>query len=87
MGPGRRHWICGVVANRKPNISKPQRDFLRAVVHNIVVNGLEVEAAKAGREPGEFLSNIKGRVGWYHQLNPERSQRMLDTINSIEVQS
>lgn len=87
MGPGRRHWICGVVANKKPNISKPQRDFLRAVVHNIVVNGLDVEAAKAGREPGEFLSNIRGRIGWYHQLNPERSQRMLETVNSIEVQS
>lgn len=87
MGPGRRHWICGVVANRKPNISKAQRDFLRAVVHNITVNGLEVEAAKAGREPGEFLSNLKGRIGWYHQLNPERSQRMLETINSIGVQS
>lgn len=87
MGPGLRHWICGVVANEKPNISKRQRDFLRAVIHNIVVNGLEVEAAKAGREPGEFLSNLKGRVGWYHQLNPERSQRMLETLNSIGVQS
>lgn len=83
MGPGLRHWVCGVVANEKTNISKQQRSFLRAVIHNITVNGLEAEAAKSGREPGEFLANLKGRVGWYHQLNPERARSMLDTLNSI----
>lgn len=82
MGPGRRHWVCGVVANKKTNISKTQRDFLRAVVHNISVNGLEAAAARAGKEPGEFLMNLRGRLGWYNQLNPDRAQPLITTLNN-----
>lgn len=81
MGPGIRHWVCGIVANRRVNLAREQRDFLRAVVHNISVNGLEAEAAKSGKEPGEFLASIRGRLGWYSQLNPERAEPLLIKLN------
>lgn len=77
MGYHQRQWVCGVVVNQKTNMLKKERLALRAIVHNITVNGLEAEAAKNGDvTPGHFLSVINGRLNWLKQLNPELGERL-----------
>lgn len=93
MGYYQRQWVCGVVVNQKTNMLKKERLALRAIVHNITVNGLETEAAKNGdMTPGQFLSMIRGKVNWLKQLNPDLGGRLTDKLKAYsqsieEVQS
>jgi len=65
-----RQYVCGVVVNAKTNMMKKERYKLRAIVHNITKNGLEVEAQKTSCLPDQFASHIRGRLNWLKQLNP-----------------
>lgn len=71
MRSTQRQYVCGVVVNKKSNLIKRERYKLRAIVHNIVCNGIEIESNKTGVTPDQFLNHIKGRVNWMQQLNPE----------------
>lgn len=71
MRPCQRQYVCGVVVNQKTNLMKPERLKLRAMVHNVEVNGVEAEAQKTGTTPDKFYSTLLGRVNWFSQLNPE----------------
>lgn len=82
MGPGIRHWVCGVVTNEKTNLMRSQRSFLRAVVHNITINGVECEARKTGNGPETFLLSIKGKISWFAQINPEAAHKLLNKLNA-----
>ena len=73
-----RQWVCGVVVNDKVNMMRKERMRLRAIVHNIGVNGLESEALKNNIPPETFLSSIRGRVNWFRQLNPELGNKMME---------
>lgn len=70
MRPHNRQWVCGAVVNQKVNMRKTERLSLRALVHNVEVNGVEAEAAKAKMEVAAFIRKYAGRINWYHQLNP-----------------
>lgn len=81
MGYHQRQWVCGVVVNQKTNMIKKERLALRAIVHNIVKNGLEAEASKNGDiTPGHFLSVVQGRLNWFKQLNPDAGQKLIDKL-------
>lgn len=83
MGRGRRQWVCGVVVNEKPNISREQRSLLRTMVHNLVRNGVESEAAKRGAESTQaYLSSVRGKLSWYGHLNPERAAPLIERFNN-----
>lgn len=64
-----RQFVCGVVVNEKTNLLRKDRKKLRAIVHNVTKNGIIPEAAKSGKDPGEFISYLKGKLGWFKQLN------------------
>ena len=78
MGPGLRHWVCGVVTNKHPNLSKKQRSFLRAVVHNMVTHGVQSAAERAGVDPHTFVYSLRGKLAWYKQINPSAAQPLID---------
>lgn len=80
MYHGIRQYVCGAVVNSKVNLIVGERKKLRAIVHNIVKNGIESEAAKSGVEPSKFLNTIRGRLNWYKQLNPELGQRLFEKL-------
>jgi RNA-directed DNA polymerase len=65
-----RQYVCGVVVNEKVNLMKKERLKLRAIVHNVKKNGMEVEAAKSELTPAAFYSKILGKLNWFNQLNP-----------------
>lgn len=64
-----RQYVCGVVVNEKTNLKRFERQRLRAIVHNVVRNGLEAESAKSGMTPDKFVSVIQGKLNWFSQLN------------------
>jgi RNA-directed DNA polymerase len=65
-----RQYICGAVVNTKVNLQKTERRTLRAMVHNVVKNGLVAEASKTGDSPEHFFNVLMGRLNWFSQLNP-----------------
>jgi RNA-directed DNA polymerase len=69
MGRNTRQWVCGAVVNDKVNMRKTERQMLRAVVHNVIKNSVEVEAGKAGLTGEAFLRRYAGRINWMCQLN------------------
>ena len=70
MSRGNRQYVCGAVVNEKVNLPQQERRRLRAIVHNCMKNGLVAEAARAEESVAEFISRIRGKIGWYYQLNP-----------------
>lgn len=84
MRSSRRQYVCGVVVNKKTNLMKKERNRLRAIVHNIVTNGVEAEAAKNGIDSASFLNHIKGKVNWFRQLNSDKGQALFDKLAEHE---
>ena len=85
-----RQWVCGVVVNDKVNLLRKERLELRAIVHNISKNGLDVEAAKNNISGDEFRNIMQGRLNWYKQLNKDLADKLIDkfklSIGSQEAQ-
>jgi hypothetical protein len=81
MWKGRRQYVCGVVVNKKTNMLKRERYRLRAIVHNITMNGLEAEALKSDTTPGHFSSHIKGKLNWLKQLNSGLGNKNNEKLN------
>lgn len=80
MKKGTRHsrlYVCGTVVNEKVNLLRGDRMRLRAIVYNIGKNGLEAEASKTGLTANEFMMQIRGKLNWFGQLNPEGSQKLI----------
>lgn len=73
-----RQWVCGVVVNEKTNLLRQERKRLRAIVHNVGKNGLDMEAAKVGKTPDEFHSFVTGKLNWFRQLNSELGDKVVE---------
>lgn len=82
MHKSRRQFVCGVVTNVHPNLRRRDRQWIRAVVHNICKNGIEAEAAKNDLDPSTFALKVRGKVLWFRQLNPDAGQRMLTKLDT-----
>lgn len=72
-----RLYVCGTVVNEKVNLLREDRLRLRAIVFNVCKNGLEAEASKTGLTANEFMMQIRGKLNWFGQLNPEGSQKLI----------
>ena len=82
MKSTRRQYVCGVVVNKKTNLLKKERNRLRAIVHNVIMNGVENEANKSGMTKEKFLSFLRGKVNWYRQLNAEKGQGLFSKLST-----
>lgn len=82
MHRGCRQYVCGVVVNEKLNLIRVERQRLRAIVHNIACNGVEVEALKNSKSPSEFLNHVKGRLNWFKQNNPVAAKKLITKLDN-----
>ena len=82
MYHGSRQYVCGAVVNAKVNLIVKERKKLRAMVHNVVKNGIPAEAAKTEQDPNKFLNHLRGRINWYRQLNPVLGQKLFDKLKT-----
>ncbi len=82
MFHGSRQYVCGAVVNAKVNLIVKERKRLRAIIHNITKNGIEVEAVKSNKEPAQFLNYVRGRVNWFRQLNSVMGKQYFDKLKA-----
>jgi len=85
MKSSRRQYVCGVVVNKKTNLLKKERNRLRAIVYNVVKNGIEAEAARTNVTESTFINQLKGKINWFRQLNPAKGQILMDKIQTYEA--
>lgn len=86
-----RRKMLGMVINQKPNIEYPEYLRIRAMVHNCMVNGVETQHDRAGKDsPEKLLQYLRGKVSFIRQVHPGKGDKLkaeLDVaINNWETQ-
>ena len=82
MFKGQRQYVCGAVVNAKVNLIVKERKRIRAIVHNIIKNGIDTEAINSNKEPSQVLNYIRGRINWFRQLNKPMGQKYFDQLKT-----
>ncbi|MBM7807535.1 hypothetical protein JOD57_003372 [Geodermatophilus bullaregiensis] len=73
-GAGRRQQVLGAVVNDRPTLPRPQRDALRALLHNCAVHGWASQVRD--RDPATFRDHVLGRVAWAASVDPVLGERL-----------
>jgi len=76
-----RQKVLGVVVNEKINIPRIEYMRMRALVHNCLMHGFDVEAKRAGKvNATELVSYIKGKLNYFDQIDMEKSDRLREQL-------
>ena len=73
-GAGSRQRVLGAVVNTRPTLPRPERDALRALLHNCAGHGWASQTR--GHDPATFREHVLGRVAWAHSLDPVLGGRL-----------
>lgn len=73
-GAGSRQRVLGAVVNSRPTLSRPERDALRALLHNCARHGWTTQTR--GHDPATFREHVLGRVAWAASLDPVLGERL-----------
>jgi RNA-directed DNA polymerase len=80
LGSSGRQQALGAVLNDHPTLSRPERDALRAVLHNCAVHGWRSQAR--GREG--FPAYLLGRIGHVAGLDPVLGAKLRNRYDLID---
>jgi RNA-directed DNA polymerase len=80
----RRQAVVGVVVNERPTLPRPERDALRALLHNCT-QGWAAQAR--GRDPATFRDHVLGRVAWAASVDPALGARLRAMADRIDWSS
>lgn len=76
--------VTGLVVNDKVTLGREKKKWLRAIVHNIVENGLETE----NRENDPFFKEkIFGHLAFAKMVEPDFADSLLDSLKSVDWES
>jgi RNA-directed DNA polymerase len=78
----RRQSVLGTVVNAHPALPRPERDALRALLHNCATRGWASEVRD--HDPAGFRDLVLGRVAWASSIDPvfgARLQRLAADID------
>jgi hypothetical protein len=78
---GRRQSVCSIVVNQFPNLTRPEFDRLKAILHQCVTKGPASQNREAKPYWREYLH---GRVAWAAQLNPAKAQRLKRLLDQVD---
>ena len=78
---GRRQTVCSIVVNQHSNLSRPEFDRLKAILHQSVMQGPAAQNREGRPHWREYL---QGRVAWAAQLNPGKAQRLKRLLDQID---
>nr|WP_239524089.1 reverse transcriptase domain-containing protein [Geodermatophilus normandii] len=81
-GTGRRQQVLGAVVNVRPTLPRPERDALRALLHNCAVHGWRSQVRD--RDPATFREHVFGRVAWAGSVDPVLGARLRDLAGRID---
>jgi RNA-directed DNA polymerase len=73
-GAGSRQRVLGAVVNARPTLPRPERDALRALLHNCARHGWATQTR--GHDPATFRDHVLGRVAWATSLDPVFGARL-----------
>lgn len=73
-GAGSRQRVLGAVVNARPTLPRPERDALRALLHNCARHGWAGQTR--GHDPATFREHVLGRVAWAASLDPVLGERL-----------
>jgi hypothetical protein len=82
LGDAGRQQVLGATVNVTPAVPRPERDALRATLHNCAVRGWAAQARGRSRE--EFRAHLLGRVAWVGGLHPEHGRRLRAIADRID---
>lgn len=72
-----RRKMLGMVINQKPNIQYEDYLRIRAIIHNCMVNGIETQHVRAGKEsPEDLLQYLRGKVSFIRQVHPGKGDKL-----------
>ncbi len=80
LGAAGRQAALGAVLNVRPTLPRPERDALRAVLHNCARHGWRTQAR--GRE--DFPDYVLGRVSWAAGLDPVFGARLRTLVDAVD---
>jgi RNA-directed DNA polymerase len=69
-----RQGVLGTVVNVRPTLPRPERDALRALLHNCAVHGWTTQVRD--RDPATFRDHVVGRVAWASSVDPVLGARL-----------
>jgi hypothetical protein len=69
-----RQGVLGTVVNVRPTLPRPERDALRALLHNCAVSGWRTQVRD--RDPATFRDHVLGRVAWAASVDPVLGGRL-----------
>jgi hypothetical protein len=81
-GAGRRQTVLGAVVNTRPTLPRPERDALRALLHNCAVSGWASQVRD--RDPATFRDHVLGRVAWAASVDPVLGARLRDLAARVD---
>jgi RNA-directed DNA polymerase len=81
----RRQQALGVVLNSRPALSRPERDRLRAILHNCRVSGVASQCR--GRSAEQLRAELYGQVSWLISVDPASADRWRAGLAAIDWQS
>jgi hypothetical protein len=79
---GRRQLVLGAVVNVRPTLPRPERDALRALLHNCATHGWRTQTR--GRDPATFRDHVLGRVAWASSIDPVLGARLEGLAHRID---
>ncbi|PWW21213.1 reverse transcriptase (RNA-dependent DNA polymerase) [Geodermatophilus normandii] len=82
MGTGHRQQVLGAVVNVRPTLPRPERDALRALLHNCAVHGWRSQVRD--RDPATFRDHVLGRVAWAASVDPVLGARLRELAARID---
>jgi hypothetical protein len=80
LGDAGRQWALGAVVNARPTLPRPERDALRAMLHNCAWHGWREQA----RGRPHFQAHVLGRISWAHGLDPVFGARLRAVYDTID---
>lgn len=79
-GRGRRQQVLGCTVNEKVNVPRQNYMEVRAMLHNVCVNGWDAEERKFKELTGKDVSlyaYLRGQLSYFKQVNRDRYERLL----------
>ncbi|MEO9138324.1 MAG: reverse transcriptase family protein [Jatrophihabitans sp.] len=79
-----RQALLGTVINVRPTVSRPERDALRALLHNCATAGWRSQVRGAVEPAERFPAHVLGRVSWVAGLDPLLGARLRAAYDAVD---
>lgn len=75
-----RQALLGTVINDHPTLARPERDALRAILHNCATQGWRTQS----RGRADFADHLRGRIAWAAGIDPALGARLSAAYDRID---